>query len=384
MASTKSNPTPDRMIPFLDLKSLTLRHKAALMDAVSRVIDSGYYILGETVRSFEQDFAEYCGVTNTVGVGNGLDALTLIIRAYKEMGLFQEGDEVLVPANTYIASILSITENRLTPVLVEPELDTYNIDCDLLEAAITKRTKAILTVHLYGRVSYGDKMRSIADQYGLKIIEDSAQAAGAEYEGQKVCGLGDAAGISFFPSKNLGALGDAGAVTTNDDGLAQMVRALRNYGSQEKYFNQYAGVNSRLDELQAAILQVKLRHLDADNDRRREIAAAYRNGIHNPDLVLPDSGSPRSHVWHLFVVRVEERAGFATYLDDHGIGSMVHYPVPPHQQQAYPGWNDRHYPITEEIPRTVISLPLNPSLSDEDVARVIQVCNSFTPSRQRP
>jgi len=365
------------MIPFLDLKSITTQHKDELMDAISRVIDSGWYILGDNVESFERAFSDYCGVRNTIGTGNGLDALTLIIRAYKELGIFREGDEILVPANTYIASILAITENRLTAVLVEPDMGTYNIDCDLLEESITGRTKGILTVHLYGLVSYGDKMKSIADQYGLKIIEDSAQAAGAEYAGRKVGSLGDAGGISFFPSKNLGALGDAGAVTTDDDDLAKTVRALRNYGSHKKYYNQYVGVNSRLDEMQAAVLKVKLKYLDRENDRRREIAAAYLNGINNANLILPTSGTGRSHVWHLFVVRVEDRDTFAAYLRDKGIGTMVHYPVPPHQQPAYASWNERHYPITEEIHKTVISLPLNPSLTDDDVQTVIDVCNAY-------
>ncbi len=365
------------MIPFLDLKSINTKHKDELMDAMSRVIDSGWYILGDNVESFEHTFSDYCGVRNTIGTGNGLDALTLIIRAYKELGIFHEGDEILVPANTYIASILAITENRLTAVLVEPDMATYNIDCDLLEESITERTKGILTVHLYGLVSYGDKMRSIADKYGLKIIEDSAQAAGAEYEGRKVGSLGDAGGISFFPSKNLGALGDAGAVTTNDDGLARTVRALRNYGSHTKYYNRYAGVNSRLDELQAAFLKVKLHYLDGENDRRREIAAQYLDRIDNGNLILPANGTARSHVWHLFVVRVEHRDTFAAYLRDKGVGTMVHYPVPPHQQQAYASWNDLHYPITEEIHRTVISLPLNPSLTDDDVQTVIDACNAY-------
>ncbi len=365
------------MIPFLDLKGLNAPHKDELMDAVSRVIDSGWYILGDNVASFERAFSDYCGVRNTIGTGNGLDALTLIFRAYKELGIFHEGDEILVPANTYIASILAITENRLTAVLVEPDMGTYNIDCDLLEASISERTKGILTVHLYGLVSYGDKMRSIADQYGLKIIEDSAQAAGAEYEGRRAGSLGDAGGISFFPSKNLGALGDAGAVTTDDDELAETVRALRNYGSHTKYRNQYAGINSRLDELQAAVLKVKLQYLDSENERRREIAARYLNGIDNANLILPPKGTARSHVWHLFVVRVEERDTFAAYLRDKGVGTMVHYPVPPHKQPAYASWNDRHYPITEKIHKTVISLPLNPSLTDDDAQTVIDVCNAY-------
>ncbi len=365
------------MIPFLNFKDLNSKYKEELMDVISGVIDSGQYILGDRVKSFENKFSKYCDVANTIGTGNGLDALTLIIRAYKELGIFCEGDEILVPANTYIASILSVTENNLNPVLVEPDIDTYNIDVDLLEKHVTKRTKGILTVHLYGLVSYSEKMQAIADKYHLKIIEDSAQAAGAEYKGKKVGALGDAGGISFYPSKNLGALGDAGAVTTNDTRLAEVIRALRNYGSDKKYYNEYIGVNSRLDELQAAVLEVKLKYLDQENNTRIEIAKKYLNGINNKKLILPKEVTDNSHIWHLFVMQVNDRKEFAKHLLDNGVDSMIHYPIPPHKQKAYAGWNDKKYPITEKIHKTVISLPLNPNLSEEETDKIIKVCNAF-------
>lgn len=364
------------MIKFLNFKDLNAPYRRELIDAIADVIDSGQYILGPRVRTFEKKFSKYCGVKETIGIGNGLDALTLIIRAYKEMGVFREGDEILVPANTYIASILSITENRLKPVLVEPDINTYNIDADLLEKHITKKTKAILTVHLYGQISYSDKMQKIARKHSLKIIEDCAQAQGAMYKGKRAGALGDAAGFSFYPSKNLGALGDAGAVTTNDKKLAEIIRALRNYGSFKKYYNQYKGVNSRLDELQAAVLLVKLKYLDKDNKRRQEIAKLYLENISNKKLTLP-KGSGISHVWHLFVVRTQNRDKFSKHLLDNGIESLIHYPLPPHKQKAYAEWSGLRYPITEKIHDTVISLPLNPALTKKEVATVIKACNDF-------
>ena len=323
------------MIPFLDLKSINARHRQDLIDAISRVIDSGWYILGKEVESFETDFARYCGVNHAIGTGNGLDALTLIIRAYKELGTFNEGDEILVPANTYIATVLAIAENRLQPVLVEPDAASFNIDPHRLEKHITNRTKAILVVHLYGQVGYSNELQAVADRHGLKIIEDSAQAAGAVYSGKKTGSLGDASGFSFYPSKTLAALGDAGAVTTNDDGLAAVVRALRNYGSHQKYHNRYRGINSRLDELQAAVLSVKLRQLDQENSERRSIADRYRNGISNPKIILPNVNEAHSHVWHVFAVRTEQRDAFVRHLDNHGIETVIHYPIPPHQQPAF-------------------------------------------------
>lgn len=365
------------MIPFLNFKDLNVLHKDELIAAISDVIDSGRYILGPKVEAFEKEFSKYCGVKEAVGTGNGLDALTLIFRSYKEMGVFHDGDEILVPANTYIATILSITENRLKPILIEPDINTYNIDVSRLESKITKKTKAIVTVHLYGRISYSDEMRSIADKYDLKIIEDSAQAHGAEYKGKKTGNLGDASGFSFYPSKNLGALGDAGAVTTNDVKLAEIIRALRNYGSQKKYHNKYKGVNSRLDELQAAILLVKLKYLDKENERRREIAKEYLENIKNEKLVLPKMKIGESSVWHLFAVRVKQRDVFGKYLLDNGIETVIHYPIPPHKQRAFVEWQKESYPITEDIHNTVISLPLHPMLSEGEISAVIKACNKF-------
>jgi len=365
------------MIPFLNLRDLNHPHRKELIDAITSFIDSGQYILGEKVKIFEEEFSKYCGVKHTIGIGNCLDALTLIIRAYKEMGVFHDGDEILVPANTYIASILAITENRLKPILIEPDINTYNIDVGLLEKNITKKTKAILTVHLYGKVSYSEKMRVIADTYNLKIIEDSAQAVGAVYKRKKIGNLGDASGFSFYPSKNLGALGDAGAVTTNDSVLADIVRALRNYGSHKKYHNIYQGINSRLDEIQAAVLSVKLKYLDKENQKRRDVARRYLDNIKNEKLLLPKAEIDMSHVWHLFVVRTKERDMFVNYLLDNGIGSLIHYPIPPHKQKAFATWNKKSYPITEEIHNTIVSLPLSPIITEEEVSKVIEACNRF-------
>jgi len=364
-------------IPFLNFKDLNSPYRQELLNAIAGVIDSGYYILGEKVKQFESEFAQYCGVKSVIGTGNGLDALTLIIRAYKELGVFNEGDEILVPANTYIASILAITENRLKPILIEPDIDTYNLDENLLAEKITERTKGVLTVHLYGQVAYSEKMQKIADKYKLKIIEDCAQAAGAIFDSRRTGNLGDAAGFSFYPSKNLGAIGDAGAVTTNDVELAKVVRALRNYGSQEKYHNIYKGVNSRLDELQAAVLSVKLKYLDAENQRRREIAKIYRKEIKNINILLPTAKDDLAHVWHLFVVRVKEREKFANYLKNNGIGTVIHYPIPPHRQEAFREWNNDSYLISEMIHDEIISLPLNPVMKDEEVFTVIKTCNSY-------
>jgi dTDP-4-amino-4,6-dideoxygalactose transaminase len=365
------------MIPFLNLRAQVAPRKAELLDAISAVIDSGHYILGGALRKFEQEFSAYVGVGHTIGTGNGLDALTLIIRAYKELGRFHEGDEILVPANTYIASILSITENRLTPIFVEPDLSTYNIDSARIEPLITAKTKAILTVHLYGQVAYSQAMQRVAAQHGLKIIEDCAQAQGATWQGKRTGSLGDAAGFSFYPSKNLGALGDAGAVTTNDEALAAMVRTLRNYGSHTKYYNVVKGVNSRLDELQAAVLSVQLKHLDADNQKRREIANLYMTNIRNCALTLPTADAPDSHVWHLFVVRTSDRARFQRHLLERGVESMIHYPVAPQRQAAFPEWHSESCPITEQIHRDVVSLPLHPALAPHEVAAVVDACNAY-------
>jgi dTDP-4-amino-4,6-dideoxygalactose transaminase len=365
------------MIPFLNLKDMNAPYRQELIDAITEVVDSGHYILGSKVTAFEDEFSKYCSTKHAIGTGNGLDALTLIIRSYKEMGVFREQDEILVPANTYIASILSITENRLKPVLVEPEINTYNIDVNLLEKHITDKTKAILVVHLYGQVGYSEKMQSIADAHNLKIIEDCAQAQGASYKGRKTGSLGDAGGFSFYPSKNLGALGDAGGVTTNDTQLSEVIRALRNYGSHKKYYNQYQGVNSRLDEIEAAVLLVKLKYLDESNVTRKKTARQYLDGIKNPKLILPKAEIGASHVWHLFVVRTNERDHFQRYLSDNGIETLIHYPVPPHKQKAYADWDSRSYPISEDIHATVISLPLHPAMKKQDVDYVIETCNGY-------
>ncbi len=365
------------MIPFFNLKAINASRRQELIDAITAVADSGQYILGSKVTAFENEFSQYCGVKHAIGVGNGLDALTLIIRVYKELGVFKEGDEILVPNNTYIATILAITENRLKAVLIEPDINTYNIDVNLLEDHITDKTKAILIVHLYGQVGYSEKMQTIADAHGLKIIEDSAQAQGAAYKGRKTGSLGDASGFSFYPAKNLGAMGDAGAVTTNDDVLANAVRVLRNYGSEKKYYNQYQGINSRLDEIQAAVLSVKLKYLDEDNAKRQAIAKEYLGGIKNPNLILPQAFSGESHVWHLFVVRTKERDRFKQYLLDNGIETVIHYPVAPHKQQAYVVWNKESYPISEDIHSTVLSLPLHPAMAKEEINIVMSACNKF-------
>ena len=364
------------MISFLNFKDLNVPYRKKLLKAIGEVIDSGNYILGPKVRLFEKEFSKYCGVKETIGTGNGLDSLVLIIRAYKELGVFSEGDEIIVPSNTYIASILSITENRLKPILIEPDINTFNLDADLLEKKITKRTRAILTVHLYGQIAYSDEMQKIADKHGLKIIEDCAQSHGAVYGGRKAGNLGDAAGFSFYPSKPLGALGDAGAVTTNDKKLAEMIRALRNYGSHKKYYNKYAGLNSRLDELQAAVLSVKLKYLDRDNNKRRKIAELYLKKIKNNKLILSKKGD-QSHVWHLFVIRTKNRDKFAEYMLKNNIETLIHYPVPPNKQEAYGQWKNLKYPISEKIHETVISLPLYQTMKRREIEQIIKACNEY-------
>lgn len=365
------------MISFLNLGKINAEHREEISTAMTRVLDSGWYILGNETMRFERQFADYCGVSHVIGVANGLDALTLIFRAFIELGIMAEGDEVIVPANTYIASILAISENRLKPVFVEPNQTTCNIDITKIEDKITNKTKAILVVHLYGQVGYSDELQCLAKRYNLKIVEDSAQAHGAIYKGKRVGNLGDASGFSFYPGKNLGCLGDGGAVTTNDVQLAETIRSLANYGSRIKYENLFKGVNSRLDELQAAILSVKLKYLDQENQKRRNIAGRYLNSINNTKLTLPYSTVPESHVWHLFVVRTETRDKFQEYLKEQGVGTVIHYPIPPHKQNAYAEWNSLQLPITEEIHRTVLSLPMDPSMSDDDVQAVIDACNSY-------
>ncbi|VVN15875.1 dTDP-3-amino-3,6-dideoxy-alpha-D-galactopyranose transaminase [Pseudomonas fluorescens] len=370
------------MISFLDLKSMNAITRDELIEACTRVIDSGWYIAGNELARFESEFASYCGSKHCVGVANGLDALILTLRAWKHMGKLKDGDEVIVPANTYIASILAITENRLVPVLVEPEQNSFNICPGNVQAAITSKTRAILPVHLYGQLADMPALLEIARKHDLLVLEDSAQAHGASMDSRKAGNWGDASGFSFYPGKNLGALGDAGAITTNDDQLAQTLRALRNYGSHEKYKNLYQGVNSRLDEIQAAMLSVKLKALDQQTVHRRLIAKMYVNGIKNPAIILPvaTDTSPvdfPNHVWHLFVVRCSQRDALQAHLASNDIQTLIHYPIPPHQQQAYPQWNTLRFPVTESIHQQVLSLPIGPALSVAEAKQVIDACNSF-------
>ena len=364
------------MIACLPLHKINALYDAELREAVGRVLDSGWYLKGEATRQFERDYAEYIGTRHCIGCGNGLDALMLILRAYIELGVMHEGDEIIVPANTYIASILAITECRLKPVLVEPSLDTLQIDDALIEQAITERTRGIMIVHLYGRCAYTSRIGDLCRQYGLKLIEDNAQAHGCSFEGRKTGSLGDAAGHSFYPGKNLGALGDAGAVTTSDDELAAVVRALGNYGSHQKYVHDYQGRNSRIDELQAAMLSVKLRHLDADNLRRKEIAARYISKVENPQIRIPQSD--RDCVWHIFSIFCEHRDQLQQYLAENGIETQIHYPIPPHKQGCCREWNHLSLPITEQIHAQELSIPCHQAMTDEDVKRIINLLNAFS------
>lgn len=370
-----------RMIPFLDLKAINAQYRDKLLAACTQVIDSGWYISGKEVEDFERKFADYCGTQYAIGVANGLDALILTLRAWKELGRLNEGDEVIVPSNTYIASILAISQNNLKPVLVEPDIHTFNIDAKKIEAAITTKTKAILPVHLYGQLAAMPEIMVIAKKYNLLVLEDSAQAHGAEIDGKKAGSWGDASGFSFYPGKNLGALGDAGAITTNDAELAHMLKAIRNYGSHEKYKNLVPGVNSRLDEIQAAILNVKLKFLDQENQYRRHIADLYLKEIQNSAIELPftniNAETDTQHVWHLFVIRTQHREQLQKHLAEHGVQTLIHYPIPPHKQQAYQEWNNFNLPISEQIHAEVLSLPIGPTLSIDEVKQVVQLCNGF-------
>lgn len=336
-------------------------------------MDKGWYILGEENENFCKLFADYTGCKYCIGVANGMDALNLIIKGFG----FSARDEIIVPANTYIASILAISENGCQPILVEPNIDTYNIDTNLIEEKITSRTKAIMVVHLYGQAVQMEKVWQLAKKYNLKIIEDAAQAHGAIYQNRRTGNLGDAAGFSFYPGKNLGCLGDGGAITTNDAELAAKIKALRNYGSHEKYHNLYKGFNSRLDEIQAAILSVKLKYLDQDNARRKEIARYYLENIKNPKIVLPKIYNEDAHVWHIFAISTENREKFRDYLLEHEIQTAVHYPIAPHKQSAYAEWNDLHYPISEKIHAEEVSLPMSPVLSDAEVETVVEIVNKW-------
>jgi len=372
------NTAASALVPFLNLQAIVAQYREELVAAASRVIDSGWYIHGVEHQSFEAEFSAYHGGATALGVANGLDALTLTIRAWKELGEMREGDEVLVPANTYIASILGVTENCLVPVLVEPDEQTFNLDPTRLAAALTPRTKAILPVHLYGQAADMPAIMDFAREHGLKVLEDCAQAHGAVVGGRKVGTWGDAAGFSFYPGKNLGALGDAGAVLTGDQRLADTVKALRNYGSHQKYHNVYQGPNSRLDELQAALLRVRLRHLDLENDRRRAAANRYVAEMRNPAVRLPQVvAGEASHVWHVFVVRVSDRESFVRHLTASGIQTVIHYPIPPHRQSCYPELHHLSLPLTEAIHREVVSLPISPVMTDGEVSAVIEAVNSY-------
>jgi dTDP-4-amino-4,6-dideoxygalactose transaminase len=366
------------MIKFLDLQAVNMQYQAEIEDSLLRVFRSGWYLLGNEVKTFEKNLSSYTGTPNAIGVANGLDALRLIFRAYIELGVMNEGDEVIVPSNTYIASILAISDNGLVPVLCEPDLDTYNIDVNNIENLITSKTKAILIVHLYGRAVFSEKLVQLAKKYELKIVEDNAQAIGAEWNGIKTGKLGDAAGFSFYPGKNLGALGDGGAVTCNDVELANTIRALANYGSNQKYVNTYQGLNSRLDEIQAAVLDVKLKYLNADNLIRRNIAERYIQEIKNNKIILPTVPEDSAeHVWHLFVIRCQERDLLQKFLTDHSIQCLIHYPIPPHKQEAYKKWNKLSFPISESLHDEVLSLPISPILEKEEVSKIIDIINNF-------
>ena len=368
------------MIPFLDLKSMNLRYEEELQNAFQRVLQSGWFVMGSEYKAFENEFAAYCGTDHCIGVANGLDALRLIIRAYKELGEFKDGDDIIVPANTYIASILAISEEGLNPILVEPDEHSFNIDPLLLQGVLTDKTVAIMPVHLYGQLADMDAINLFAKAHNLRVIEDAAQAHGAiGRSGLRAGALGDAAGFSFYPGKNLGALGDGGAITTNDDQLTQAIRALANYGSHQKYHNIYKGLNSRLDELQAAFLRVKLPHLDQETTARREIAVFYDQNIDNPLIAKPLlPAHDRSHVWHLYVIRTQGREALQAYLADNGVGTLIHYPIAPHKQKAYREYNDQSYPLTERIHDSVLSLPLDPLMTLEDAQKVVDLLNDYT------
>lgn len=371
------------MIKFLDIQKINTQYEQELKKVALEVIDSGWYLLGSNAAKFEQDLKDFIGAKHCIPCANGLDALRIILKSYFEMGVLNHGDHVIVPANTYIASILSITDNQLVPILVEPDPLTFNIDIQKIESAITPKTKAIMLVHLYGRCVWSEQIKKLALKYNLKIIEDNAQAIGAEYNidntliPHKTGNLGDAAGFSFYPGKNLGALGDSGAITTNDELLANTCRSIANYGSSVKYVNDYCGLNSRMDEIQAAFLSVKLKYLDRENQIRRDIASYYCNNIKNPKIKLPHNPNDNSHVWHLFVIRCNERDFFQQYLSQHEIQTLIHYPIPPHHQKCYTKTLDYSLPITEQIHNEVLSLPISPVMTEIEIVRIVEVINRF-------
>lgn len=364
-------------VDFLNLKRINAQYRSELISACEKVIDSGWYIMGSELTKFETAFSDYCGVKHCIGVANGLDAITLTLRAWKELGYIKEGDEVLVPANTYIASILAITENKLCPILVEPDLETYNINPLEARKKITNKTKVILPVHLYGQISQMEEISILAKEYGLLVLEDCAQAHGASINGRLAGAWGNAAAFSFYPGKNLGALGDAGAITTNDDELGNTLRALRNYGSHKKYENLYQGVNSRLDEIQSAMLSIKLKFLDSDIAKRRQIAEKYNNQIKNTLISKPYFNDMCHHVWHLYVLRTEHRTQFQQYMTENGVQCLIHYPIPPHKQAAYKYWNNMSLPVTELVHKEIISIPMDPTMTEDEVQQVIDVVNGF-------
>lgn len=366
------------MINFLDLKKINLTYQEEIEDKLLSVFRSGWYLLGNELKNFETNLASYIGSEYALGVANGLDALRLIFRAYIELGIMKAGDEVLVPANTYIASVLALSDNGLIPVFVEPDVNTYNIDITKIEEKISSKTKAILIVHLQVRIVFSEELKNIAEKYHLKIVEDNAQAIGAEWNGIKSGNLGDAAGFSFYPGKNLGALGDAGAVTTNDKELFETIRAVANYGSNQKYVNIYKGLNSRLDEIQAAVLDVKLKYIGHENGTRREIAKRFISEINNPKIILPENPADENeHVWHVFVIRTEKRDELQAYLTEKGIHTIIHYPIPPHKQEAYKEYNDLSFPITEKMHDQVLSLPISSVLEEEEIQTIIKAVNDF-------
>lgn len=365
------------MVKFLDLQKVTSKYADEIHEAVNRVVDSGWYLQGQENASFERHYSDYIGTKYAVGVANGLDALIWILRGYIELGVMKPGDEVIVPANTYIATILAITENGLKPVLVEPNINTYQIDDRLIEKAVTPRTKAVMIVHLYGCCAYTEKIGEICKKYNLKLLEDNAQAHGCVFNGRRTGSLGDAAAHSFYPGKNLGALGDAGAVTTNDKELADTIRALANYGSAKKYVFRYIGRNSRLDEIQAAVLDVKLRHLDEDNALRRQVARYYMEHIKHPDIILPEVENWDRHVFHIFPIRSSRREELQKYLSENGIQTIIHYPIPPHKQECYKDWNSLSFPITEKIHAEELSLPMSPVMEEEEIKTVVDTINRW-------
>lgn len=366
------------MIKFLDLQKINLQYQNEIEAKLLDVFRSGWYLMGKELSNFEMGLSQYIGAKHAIGVANGLDALRLILRGYIELGVMSKGDEVIVPSNTYIASILAISDNDLVPILVEPDINTYNIDISKIEEKITSKTKGILIVHLQGRVVFSEELKEIAQKHNLKIIEDNAQTIGAEWKEIKSGNLGDSAGFSFYPGKNLGALGDAGAVTTNDDELAKAIRALANYGSNQKYVNIYQGLNSRLDEIQAAVLDIKLKYIDQENNVRRQIAKKLIEEIKNPKIILPEyPENEKEHVWHVFVIRTEKRDELQTYLTEKGIQTIIHYPIPPHQQKAYKEWNNLSFPISEKIHQEVLSLPISPVMEEKEIEEIIKIMNMY-------